>query len=275
MSKKIIAVLLVATILFMFAFAACNKTKQEDEEDETTKIYADVSDYNYVTDENGERVLSPEGEMLVYVTNEDGEKVTNKNGVPETLAQAFVPILEDDKAEYYGYSITLPEGWSVDETMSGGFINEKKKQRVDITAINKTYDEYYEASKKMYESLAKEPGATVTWDENFDLGKDCAKVVRFTLKTETQMNVMYFFVNNDNLYKILFEAADPATAVADSEAICAAVSYKPYQYFDIEVTDEADVEESVWESVLAGETVEGIVSSSAPATTTVSTTKVQ
>lgn len=271
MSKKIIAVLLVATILFMFSFAACNKDKDE-EEDETTKLYADVSDYNYVTDENGERVLSPDGEILVYVTDEDGETVTNKAGEPETLAQAFVPILEDNKAEYYGYSIELPEGWTVDETKSGAFINKGKNQRVDITPLNKTYDDYYEGNKKMYESLAKEPGATVTWDENYDLGKDCAKTVRFTLKTETEMSVMYFFVNNDNLYKVLFVSADPTTAIAESEAICAAVSYKPYQYFEIEVTDKADVDESVWESALADGIAEEITSSSAPATTKAGTT---
>ncbi len=263
MSKKIIAALLIATMLFVCVFAACNKNKNE-EEDETVRIYGDATEYNFVTDEEGNRVYTPDGEFVVYVTDEDGELVTNADGVPESQVQQFVPIVDDNKAEYYGYSITLPDGWAVDSSKSGSFINKGKDQRVSITAVNETYDDYYEANKEAYDRFSKVSGVTVTWEENFNLGEGCGKVVRFTLKGEDSMNVMYFFVNNNNLYKILFEAADPATAVADSEAICAAVSYKPYQYFDVEVTDEADVEESVWESILAEE---GTTSASSTDTT--------
>lgn len=252
MSKKIIAALLVATMLFICVFAACNKNKNEDEDD-TTRLYGDATEYNFVTDEEGNRVLTPEGEFVVYVTDEDGKQVTNAEGVPESMVQQFVPIFEDNKAEYYGYSINLPEGWEVDSTKSGSFINEDKQQMVSITAINETYSEYYEANKETYEKFSNTNGLTVTWEENYNLGDGCGKVVRFTLKSESGMNVMYFFVNNNNLYKILFEAVDPATAIADSEAICAAVSYKPYQYFEIDVTDASDVDESVWESILSDE----------------------
>ena len=254
MSKKIIAALLVATMLFVCVFAACNKNKGDEEENETTKVYADATEYNFVTDENGNRVYTPDGEFIVYVTDADGETVTGANGEPETMAQQFVPIFEDNKAEYYGYSITLPEGWAVDNSKSGSFVNEAKQQKVSITAINKTYDEYYKSNKETYESLTKEASVTATWEESVALGDGCLKVVRFTLKSETGMNVMYFFVNNGNLYKILFEATDPATAVADSEAICAAVSYKPYQYFEVE--NEVEAEESVWESIISGEATE-------------------
>ncbi len=252
MSKKIIAALLVATMLFICVFAACNKNKN-DEEDDTTRLYGDATEYNFVTDEEGNRVLTPDGEFVVYVTDEDGKQVTNAEGVPESMVQQFVPIFEDNKAEYYGYSINLPEGWEVDSTKSGSFINEAKQQKVSITAINETYADYYESNKDAYEKFSKTSDLTVTWEENYNLGEGCGKVVRFTLKSENGMNVMYFFVNNNNLYKILFEAVDPATAVADSEAICAAVSYKPYQYFEIDVTDASDVQESVWESILSDE----------------------
>ncbi|MBR5441477.1 MAG: hypothetical protein IKV44_00850 [Clostridia bacterium] len=254
MSKKIIAALLVATMLFVCVFAACNKNKAENEE-ETTRVYADATEFNFVTDEDGNRVYTPDGEFIVYVTDEDGKVVTNESGEAESMVQQFVPIVDDNRAEYYGYSITLPEGWSVDETKSGSFVNNDKQQKVSITAINKTYSDYYESNKAAYEELSNEEGMTATWEEGVALGDGCARVVRFTLKSESAMNVMYFFVNNGNLYKILFEASDPATAVADSEAICAAVSYKPYQYFETEVTDASDVEESVWESIISGETV--------------------
>lgn len=248
MSKKIIAALLIATMLFVCVFAACNKNK--DEEDETTRVYGDETEYAFVTDENGNRVYTPDGEFVVYVTDADGKQVTNADGVAETMVQQFVPIVEDNVAEYYGYSITLPEGWAVNTAKSGSFINEKKAQKVSITAVNEAYEDYYASNKGTYETFSKTDGVEVSWEEDYNLGDGCSQAVRFTLKSDKGMNVMYFFVNNGNLYKILFEAADPATAVADSEAICAAVSYKPYQYFE---TDESVVEESVIESILAGE----------------------
>ncbi len=246
MSKKIIAVLLAVTVVFMCVFAACNKNKEEKEEQET-KVYGDVTEYPFVTDENGDRVYTDDGEFVVYVTNESGDVVTDANGEGQTIVQQFVPIIEDNVAEFYGYSIELPEGWSASSTRSGTFVNEKKGQKVTITALEKTYDDYYDANKQTYEAFKGETKATVTWEEDVTLGEGCSKVVRFGLKTDEGMNVMYFFVNNNNLYKILFESADPNTAVADSEAICAAVSYKPYQYFEIDVT--GAVEESVVESI--------------------------
>ncbi len=252
MSKKIIAALLVATMLFVCIFAACNKNKNE-EEDDTTRIYGDATEYNFVTDEDGNRVYTPDGEFLVYVTDEDGKVVTNSAGEAVSQAQQFVPIFEDNKAEYYGYSITLPEGWTVDSSKSGSFINEKKNQRVSITAVDESYDDYYKSNIDTYKKFSGLSEATVTWEEDYDLGEDCDKVVRFTFKTADGMNVMYFFVNNNNLYKILFEASDPSTAVADSEAICAAVSYKPYQYFETDVTNSSVIEELVSESIVAEE----------------------
>ena len=79
MSKKIIAALLVATMLFICVFAACNKNKNEDEDD-TTRLYGDATEYNFVTDEEGNRVLTPEGEFVVYVTDEDGRGCPRING---------------------------------------------------------------------------------------------------------------------------------------------------------------------------------------------------
>ena len=50
MSKKIIAVLVVLTVLFMTVFAACNSEEKE-------KIYVEKDEYDFVTDENGELLL--------------------------------------------------------------------------------------------------------------------------------------------------------------------------------------------------------------------------
>ena len=88
MSKKIIAVIAVVTIVFVSVFAACNK-KDDD------GIYVEIDDLNIVTDENGEKILADNGELLVYATDEDGDRIKNDKGEYETLAQQFQPI-EDD-----------------------------------------------------------------------------------------------------------------------------------------------------------------------------------
>lgn len=249
MSKKIIAALIAATLVFTCVFVACNKDETEEED---TRVYGDVTEYPFVTDENGDRVYTDDGEFVVYVTDEDGKTVTNSAGEPETVAQQFAPILEDNVAEHYGYTIELPDGWEPDPQKSGRFINEDALQQVTITVLEKTYDEYYESNKNAYSELLKveAEGITSTWEEDVKLGEGCENVVRFTMKTDSGMNVMYFFINNDNLYKILFETANPDTAVEDSEAICAAVSYKPYQYFELDVTEAPTTELVIPDSVV-------------------------
>jgi hypothetical protein len=85
----------------------------------------------------------------------------------------------------------------------------------------------------MYDLLAAEDPDAVSWTEDLDIGAGCIKVVRFTLKAEGAMNVMYFFENNGNVYKIFFETTKPDTILNDSLAFCRAMSYKPYQYFEV------------------------------------------
>ncbi len=242
MSKKFIAALIAATLLFVGVFAACEKKDPEAEEE--TRVYAEDNEFEFVTDENGEKVLSKDGEFYVYVTDESGEVVVDEDGEPETVVQQFVPIKEDNYVEYYGYSVTLPDNWEADSSPNN-FINEKENEKLSIKPIPVTeyssYEEYYRKQKETYEQLVGQKGVTVTWEEDVDFAKGCKNVVKFTMTIESEegsgMNIMYFFENNGNLYKILFESADPKTAEAACDEFVSAIKYKPYKYFDEETTE--------------------------------------
>ena len=106
MSKKIIAILTVATILFVCIFAACEKKE---------KPYMDADDIDAITNENGEFELAEDGQYIVYVTDEDGKKVTDKNGEFETEVQQFVPTMKKGVIEDYGFKLKIPKGWKITE----------------------------------------------------------------------------------------------------------------------------------------------------------------
>ena len=88
MSKKIIAILAVITILFVCVFAACEKKDKED-------LYKDADEFLFVTDENGDKVLSDDGRLIVYVTDEDGKRQKQPDGEYVTREREFEPIIDD------------------------------------------------------------------------------------------------------------------------------------------------------------------------------------
>ncbi len=83
----------------------------------------------------------------------------------------------------------------------------------------------------MYDLLATEFPDDVSWTEDVSIGDGCTGVVRFTLCTEDEMRVVYFFENSGNVYKILFESTAPDTILTDSILFCKSITYKPYQYY--------------------------------------------
>ena len=87
---------MVAVIVTSIALTACKK-----------HVYVDPStseEYILVTDENGKKVLSEDGELLVYATDENGKKIKDDNGEYVTQIQGFVGQLEEDGViEDYAY----------------------------------------------------------------------------------------------------------------------------------------------------------------------------
>lgn len=212
------------TILFVCVFAACNKDKDED------RAYIDNDEYNFVTDENGSRVYSDDGEFIVYETDEDGKTVTNAKGEAVTFDQIFQPIDDDGVYEEYGYKIKLPEDWKATD-QTGVFENKEKHQKLEISVVNKTYDDYYKFNKDVYDQLKEQKNVVVKWEEDVTISEKCKNCVRFSMTTEEGTVVMYFFTNSENTYKFMFSAEKADNAIEDSLAICRAVSYKPYKYY--------------------------------------------
>lgn len=225
MSKKIIAVLLVATALFMCVFAACSKNEEED------GIYVENKDIDFVTDENGEKVLDSDGRIIVYATDEDGKKIKDDNGEYVTQAQEFQPIEDDGVVEDLGFFFEIPEGWKSTKEF-GVFTNKDETKAFEITIVKQFYEDYYVGTKEDYVELSKLDGVTATWEEDIDAGADYKDLCRFTMETKDGIIVMYFFENSKNLYKVRFIAeGDKENAIAESEKMLKAITFKPYAYY--------------------------------------------
>lgn len=224
MSKKIIAILATVTILFVCVFAACEKKES---------LYSSNKDFDLVTDVNGEKVLGQDGELLVYVTDEKGKYVTDESGEKVTQGKQFEPIKNGNLVEDYGFKITLPEGWDVDESKVNAFVNKAEKEACEITVVKYFYDDYYDSNKDMFEQL-QENGITVTWEDGIDLGKAYEGACRFTMKTDDGMSVLYFFENSGNVYKVLFtgEDVEEKAFIVDTVAFCKAMSFKSFTYYN-------------------------------------------
>lgn len=221
MSKKIIAILIAATILFVFAFAACEKDENN--------IYIDDKEYEFVTDENGEKVLAEDGRLLVYETDKRGKIVKDENGEPITYAKQFQPIQNDNVVEDFGFKLSLPEGWK-STAKYNEFINPDKDYKCDVTVVKYFYDDYYATNKNVYDLLVKD-GLDATWEEDIEFSKDYKGICRMVLNNPDSTSVMYFFENADNVYKLLFTGTGD-TLVADTEEFCKAMDFKPFAYYD-------------------------------------------
>ena len=230
MSKKIIAILAVATILFVCIFASCEKDDEN--------IYIDDKEYEFVTDENGEKVLAEDGRLLVYETDEHGKIVKDENGEPVTYAKQFQPIQNDNVVEDFGYKLALPDGWKSTAEYNV-FINPDKGYECKLTIVQYLYDDYYQMSTSVNEILIRD-GYDLTWEEELDFPEEYKGICRKTLKIENDITVMYFFENADNVYKLLFTGTGDSL-IADTEEFCKAMDFKPFAYYE-DITAKATTE---------------------------------
>ena len=240
MSKKIIAILTVATILFVCIFAACEKK---------AKPYMDADDIDAITNENGEFELAEDGQYIVYVTDEDGKKVTDKNGEFETEVQQFVPTIKKGVIEDYGFKLKIPKGWKVTE--EGNVFSRGSDETVEVSLIKKTYDEYYDTVSKVIVAL-DEGGIKCSIKEDASLVEGADRGFMNILYLEDVANVGYAFENHGNLYNIAYKAPSDK---ADMEAINAFLEnweFKPFTYYP-ELTDVSEEGES---STVEGTTAE-------------------
>lgn len=224
MTKKIIAILAVATILFVCTFASCKKDEG---------LYSSDKDFELVTDENGKKILSEDGELLVYATDENGKFVKDESGERVTLKQPFEPMENDGIVEDYGFKVFLPDGWKTDNTKVNSFINKSKKETCEISVVKYFYDDYYNKNKDFYNDL-KENDIDVNWEDDVNLGKAFKKACRFTMKTDDGFSVLYIFENSGNVYKVLFTGSDIGfdDFLVDTVDFCKAMDFKGFTYYN-------------------------------------------
>ena len=224
MSKKIIALLTVATILFVCVFAACEKKDD---------LYPDANDIGAVTNQNGDFVLAEDGQYLVYVTDKNGEVVTDKSGELVTETRQFVPTIKNGVIEDFGFKLRVPEGWKT--SAEGNIFERGSDETVEVRLVKELYDGYYERADKFYDGVfANGMKGSIVEDSSLVEGaEDAFKIV---LYADDITYVSVSFTNNGNLYNIVYKASGDK---ADIEAINAFLEnweFKPYTYYP-ELTD--------------------------------------
>lgn len=229
MNKKIIAVMIAATLLFVGVFAACNNDKTEEEE---PKVYVEGDEYPFVTDENGDKVLAEDGEFLVYHTDEDGDIVKDAQGNDITQKQVFEPVSENNRIEEYGYKVALPEGWVI-TTTKGRFVNEKTGDIFAIDPIKSTnYTENYNVAKQLCDLAAEKENYTATLEEDITrFGEEFENMFCLSVSDGETSYIVYTFKNSGNLYCVSYQSNNPEASVATSDELMKCITFKPYQYY--------------------------------------------
>jgi hypothetical protein len=180
MKKRVLIWFMIAVIAFSVVVTACNKD-----------VYVDPltdSEYILVTDENGKKVLSEDGELIVYVTDENGKKVKDDNGEFVTEIQGFVGQIEENGViEDYAYYFTLPDGWKAVNDR-GEFENKKTKSTLKIQILEETLDEAVAKIKKVYDALDGQKDKT---EEEYKILKNSYdNKTKSLLSIQTLINLM-------------------------------------------------------------------------------------
>lgn len=219
MSKKIIAILAVATILFVCIFASCQKKNE---------AYKDAGDIDAITNENGEFELAEDGQYLVYVTDEDGKKVTDKNGEYETEVQQFIPTIKKGVIEDYGFKLKIPSGWKTTE--EGNVFARGSDEKVEIKLVKELYEPYFKRADTFFSGIFKE-GVKGSIKEDAALVEGADKAFKVIFYTDDETSVSVTFTNHGNLYNVVYTAVGDK---ADLEAINAFLenwTFKPFTYY--------------------------------------------
>lgn len=237
MKRKMLVFLMVAVIALSVVFTSCNKD-----------VYVNPStdsEYILVTDENGKKVLSEDGELIVYVTDVDGKKVKDDNGEYVTEIQGFVGQIEENGViEDYAYYFTLPDGWKAVNDR-GEFENKKTKSTLKIQILEETLDEAVAKIKKVYDALDGQKDKT---EEEYKILKNSYdnkivndKINVVTLQYDGETRVTLVFQNSGNTYQFDFSTTrDITVEEAEKESIefLNSIEFKPYTYFPELTTSE-------------------------------------
>lgn len=230
MKKRNLTCLMVAVIVLSVVFTACNKN-----------VYVDPStdkEYILVTDENGKKVLSEDGELIVFVTDENGKKVKDDNGEFVTEIQGFIGQIEENGVvEDYAYYFTLPDGWKTVNDR-GEFENRKTNSTLQIQILEETINECTDKIDRVYKVMSEKQGKV---EEDYEVVKNAyenevvnGEILLITIKRTTETKVSLVFQNSGNTYQFDFVTTRDITVdEAEKEVIefLSSIEFKPYTYF--------------------------------------------
>ncbi len=230
MGKKSIALLIVTIMCCTLIFTACNKDKYINP--------VTGEEYILVTDENGNKVLSEDGELLVYATDENGKKIKDDEGNFVTEVHGFIGQIENNGViEDYAYYLTLPDGWkSVDD--QGNFENKTKGYKLNISIQDETFNDCYRKYKATYDagvSAITDDEDTEMYLDEYEYDNIDTKAYILSFGNAKFSTLSMFFSSNNNLYILRIEHEgdiDFEDAKAEMLKIFNGLKFKPYTYYE-------------------------------------------
>lgn len=236
MKRKMLVFLMVAVIVLSVVFTACNKDVYIDP--------ATSNEYILVTDENGKKVLSEDGELLVHVTDADGKKVKDDEGNYVTEVHGFIGQIESNGVvEDYAYYFKLPGGWKTAGT--GEFENKIKGMTLKIKIEDRTFNDCYKTNKSIYTALSSpefEKEYELDWKaEWYELDYDNvdSKVCILITEANDAKTATLFFKEGENNYEIMITAPikyEFEEMKSEVVTVFEALEFKAYTYYE-DLTD--------------------------------------
>lgn len=245
MNKKITVSVLALVLVFTCIFAGCAK-KGEYENPATGEKY------DVVTDAEGNKVLSEDGELLVYVKDENGEYVTDESGEKVTQVQGFIGQIEENGiVEDYAYKVAVPDGWKY--SGNGVFENKAGNVNVDISIQKETMARYIQKTAAVAEELKNGNYECSFTEKHFD-GVGFVGM-SFIFKSDEANVSVAAFVAEGNLFQVRATAQKNGDVDGALDAFLAALTIKPYAYYDeSELEDVTAVSEADTQSSTAAST---------------------
>ncbi len=238
-SRKITVSVLALVLVVACIFAGC--TKKGEYENPATG-----DKYEIVTDADGNKVLSDDGELLVYAKDENGEYVTDESGEKVTQVQGFIGQLEENGVvEDYAYKLAVPDGWEF--AGNGKFKNKKSATTEVVVSISKnTFAREIKIGNMIVNELQSKDFECSYEEQHFDVIDEDGMI----LKIKSDEGIVSFaeFMKEGNLFNVRIVTPDVDSADNILNTFLSAITFKPYTYYSESELQDVDETEPATES---------------------------
>ena len=190
--KKLLAFLLVFTVVF--SFSSCTSGKND------VYIADDGAEYLLVRDTDGNIVINESEKLQVYVLNENGKKQKTDAGDYITEFIDFNgQVVIDNVVETSELRFSLPSGFIADNNI-GYFYNDAIDAEIYFSYYGDSAETHFEAVANNGEKLLESYGSEVFSYEKYTVvvdGIDCSAVRMECISSEYYQHSYSFFVPYD------------------------------------------------------------------------------